>query len=51
MNNLLKCKLRTEDKMGIEHVTTKEAYIAGMKMRSLEEQSLHSIQKLNPSYI
>jgi len=33
MNNLFKCKLRTEEKIGIEHVTTKEAYIVGMKMR------------------
>jgi len=35
MNNLFKCKLRTEEKMEIEHITTKEAYIARMKMRSL----------------
>jgi hypothetical protein len=37
MNNLFKCKHRTTEKMDIEHITTKEAYIARMKMRSLEE--------------
>ena len=33
MNNLFNCNLRTEEKMAIEHVTTKEACITGMKMR------------------
>ncbi len=48
MNYIFKCKLRIEDKMAIEHVTTKEACITGMKMRGWEEQSIHSLQKLNP---
>jgi len=37
MNNLFKCKLRTEEKMAIEHVTTKEACITRMKMGCWEE--------------
>jgi len=37
MNNPFKCNLRTKEEMGIKHVTSKEAYIVGMKMRSLEE--------------
>jgi len=48
MNNLFKCKLKTKEKMEIEHVTAKEAFITGMKMRRWEEQSIHNLQKLNP---
>jgi len=38
MNNLFKCKLRTEEKMEIEHIIAKEAYIARMKMRILSSK-------------
>ena len=51
MNKLSKWKLRIEEKMGTEHVIEKEACITGMEMRHCKEQSIHNLQKLNPSYI
>ena len=51
MNNLFKYKIGTEEKMDIEHIIAKEAYIARMKMRSLKEQRRINLQKLNLYYI
>jgi len=38
MNNLFKLKLKTEEKMEIEHIIAKEAYIFRMKMRILSSK-------------
>jgi len=38
MKTLFMCKFRREEKMEIEHITAKEAYIARMKMRSLSSK-------------
>ena len=51
INKIFKCKHRTTEKMDIEHITTKEAYIARMKIRSLKEQSRNDLQKLKPCSI
>lgn len=51
MNKLIKCKHRTTKRMDIEHIMAKEAYIVRMKMRSLNEQRMNNLQKLNPCYI
>jgi len=37
--------------MDIKHVTGKEVYITKNEDEKLEEQSLISLQKLNPCYI
>jgi len=48
MNNLLKCKLRTKEKMDIEHITTKEACIHQNEDENLEGTEYQQSPEVEP---